>query len=64
MNEVERLKTEVKYLEGFLKVFLGGLCTPGQERVMARDVERVLKDIRNGHSNPKPPVRVQSVMKV
>ena len=63
MTEVERLKTEVQYLEGFLKVYLGGLAKPSQEKEMARDVERAIKDLRGNHTNVKPPIRVHSVMK-
>ena len=58
MNEVERLKTEVQYLEGFLKVFLAGLATPAQEKAMAKDVQRALLDIRAGKVNVKTPHRV------
>lgn len=63
MTELDRLKTEVQYLEGFLKVYLGGLAKPSQERQMAKDVERAIKDLRGHHTAVKAPFRVQSVMK-
>lgn len=58
MTEIERLKTEVQYLEGFLKVFLGGLASPSQEKAMARDVERAVKALRAEHVNVRKPHRL------
>lgn len=59
MPELERLRLEVQYLEGFLKVYLGGMANPSQERQMANDVQRALTDIRGGHKQVRPPHRVR-----
>lgn len=58
--KLQRLETEVQYLEGFLNVVLAGRATPAQEKALAKDVQKVLLDIRVGKENVRTPRRVES----